>query len=175
MFKSSRVGVLMAILALSGVLAASASWRSGIRTVTGRSSTTNAGASRLVLHGPSGPVVMECTSSTGIGTLRGPTAAGPTAPGIATVVPLFGGPCLVSGVPGFSATCSGASLNASSYSGGTTFATAGAGATQATISGIDCVVAAAVIPCSTITGTVDAHYFNPIALNGSSPSILDCD
>jgi hypothetical protein len=88
------------------------------------------------------------------------------------LVPLFGGPCLVSGVPGFSVTCSEGALNALSYSGGTTFATAGGGVTRATVTNIDCTVAASTTPCSTITGTITAHYINPATLNSSSPSSL---
>ncbi len=172
MLKVSKVGVLLAVMALSGLLVSSASaaeWHTnGHKTFT----STNAGASRLVVHGPSGPVLVECASSTGNGTLRGPTVAGSTALGIATVTPVFGGPCTVSGTPGFNASCSPASLNALSYVGGTTFATAGGGVTTGTVTNVDCTVGAAGTQCSTITGSVSAHYINPATLNSSSPGTL---
>jgi hypothetical protein len=167
MFKVSKVGVLLAVMALSGLLVSSASaaeWHTnGHKTFT----STNAGASRLVVHGPSGPVLVECASSTGNGTLRGPTIAGSSALGIGTVTPVFGGPCTVSGTPGFNANCTAAELNAISYSGGTTLATAGTGVTSGTITNIDCTVGAAGTKCSTITGTVNADYINPHVLNST--------
>jgi hypothetical protein len=166
----SKVGVLMIVSALLfAASAGAAEWHTNGHKAF---STTNAGATRMVIHGPGGPVVVECTSSTGTGTLRRPTVAGSTAPGIATIVPLFGGPCTVSGTPGYGVTCGQAELNALNYSGGTTFATAGGGVTQATITNIDCTVTAGGFPCSTITGGVIAHFVNAATLNSASPSRL---
>ena len=161
MLKSSKVGALIAavtLCALSAPSAGAAEWHTnGDKTF----STTDAGPSRFVIHGPSGALPFECTSSTAIGTLRGPTIAGSSAPGISSVTPLFGPPCAVAGVPGYMATCNAASLNALSYSGGTTLATAGNGVTSGSITNIHCVLAVPGVQCSTVTGSVTAHYINP--------------
>lgn len=167
MLRVSRFGALAAPLMLGALLvsaAGAAEWHTnGHQTF----STTNAGASRLAVHGPTGPVLFECSSTTGVGTLR-TTIAGTTAPGIARFTPLFGGPCTVAGVPGFNAVCTTADVNALSYSGGTTFATAGGGVTVASMTNIDCVVSAAAIPCSTVAGSVNVDYINPATLNSAT-------
>jgi hypothetical protein len=168
----SKVVVPLIIVAFNGLLASSAGaaeWHTNGHQLF---STTSAGAARAVVHSPSGPVVIECAAATGTGTLRGPTIAGAVALGITTVTPVIGGPCTVSGVPGFSITCRPAELNALGYSGGTTFATAGGGVTSASITSLDCTVAVASVQCSTMTGSVTAHYINPAPLNSATPSRL---
>jgi hypothetical protein len=161
MLKFSKVGVLIAAMVFSGLLASSAgavTWHTnGDKAFT----STNAGASRLVIHSGGTTTLVSCASSTGNGTLNGPTSTSATFIGAATVTPIFGGPCTVSGAAGYSVLCSPASLNASSYSGGTTLATAGGGITSGSITGIDCRLSIGATTCSTITGSVNAHYTNP--------------
>ena len=74
---------------------------------------------------------------------------------------MLGGPCTVSGTPGFSVTCGPAKLRANSYVGGTTIATAGGGVTSGSLTNIDCVIGAAGTSCSTVTGSVPMDYINP--------------
>lgn len=168
MLKFSKVGVLVAVMAFSGMVASSASaaeWHTnGHKEFT----STNAGASRLAIHHSGTATLVECATSSGTGTLRGPTVAGSPAPGIATVTPIFGGPCLVSGGGGYSVVCSPAELNANSYAGGGLFGSAGTGVTTGTISNIDCRLSIGATACSTITGQVNAHYTNPHVLGSAS-------
>jgi hypothetical protein len=170
MLKFSKVGVLIAVMAFSALLVSSAGaaeWHTnGHKAFT----STNAGASRLAVHNGASTVLVECASSTGNGTFKGPTFAGSTVAGISTVTPVFGGPCTVSGTPGFSAVCQPAALNALNYTGGTTFATAGGGVTSGNITGIDCVISAGATQCSTVTGTVNGEYTNPSPLNSTTAS-----
>jgi hypothetical protein len=167
MLKFSKVGVLMAVLAFSGLLASSASAAEWHTNGPLEATSTNAGASRLAIHSGGSVVVVQCTTSSGTVTLRGPTIAGSTAPGIATVQPIFGGPCTVSGAAGYSVACNEAELNANSYTGGTTFASAGTGVTTGTITNIDCRISIGATACSTVTGTVSGHYINPHILTGA--------
>ena len=167
MLKFSKVGMLMAVLAFSGALASSASAAEWHTNGPLEATSTNAGASRLAIHSGGSIVVVQCATSSGTVTLNGPTFAGSTAAGVATVLPIFGGPCTVSGAAGYSVACSEAELNANSYSGGTTFATAGGGITTGTVTNIDCRISIGATSCSTVTGTVSAHYINPATLTGA--------
>jgi hypothetical protein len=163
MLKFSKVGVLIAMMALFGLSAVSAGaaeWHTnGDKAFT----STDAGASRLVIHpvGGGSPVLVQCQTSSGNGTLRGPTSTATVFNNVASVTPAFGGTCTVSGTPGFAVSCGTASLNAISYSGGTTLATAGGGITTGSITNIDCRLSAGATSCSTITGSVHGHYINP--------------
>jgi hypothetical protein len=167
MLLSLKVGVVVVHVVL-GVLvvssAGAAEWHTnGHRTF----SSTNAGAWRLAVHNGSSTVLVECASATLTGTLRGPTIAGSTVSGIATVTPVFGGPCTVSGTPGFSVTCSAGEVNAVGYSGGTTFATAGTG-TAHVVRTEHCTLSAAGTPCSTSSGSSTNVYTNPHILGGNN-------
>lgn len=161
MLKLAGSVAMIAVMALGCSVAASASaaeWHTnGHKTFA----STNAGAVRLLVHAAGGgAVVVACATSTVHGTLRGPTSSGSTFPGAGTVTPVFG-VCTVSGAAGFTATCSPASLNAIGYAGGTTLATAGGGVTTASITSVDCTLRFGATPCSTITGSLHAHYSNP--------------
>jgi hypothetical protein len=163
MLKFSKVGVLLAMVALCGLAASSASAAEWHTNGDRAFASTDAGASRLVIHQASGsPVLVQCETSSGTnGTLRGPTSTAATFAGVATVTPTFGGICRVSGTPGYAVVCSPATLNAISYSGGTTLATAGGGVTTGSLTNIDCRLSAGATQCSTITGSVHGHYINP--------------
>lgn len=165
MSKFSKVGVLLAALALSGLLASSASAANWHTNGDLAFSSTNAGISRLVIHPvPSGSTVtLQCPTSSGSGTLNGPTSAALPWTNAATVTPVFGaaGNCTVNGVAGYTVVCSSAELRANSYSGGDTLATAGGGVTEGTVTGIDCRLSAGPTQCSTITGSVTGDYINP--------------
>jgi len=165
MLKVSKVGVLLAVMALSGLMASSASaanWHTnGVKAF----SSTNAGISRLVIHPTVGgsTVTVQCPTSGGTGTINGPTSAALPWTNAATVTPVFGsvGNCTVSGAAGYTVACGSAELRANSYSGGDTLATAGGGRTEGSITNIDCRVSAGATACSTVTGSVTAHYTNP--------------
>jgi hypothetical protein len=163
MLKVSKVGVLIAVMALSGLLASSAGaaeWHTnGPLEIT----STDAGASRLAVHTSTGIVVVQCATSSGTVTLRGPTIAGSTAPGIATVQPRFGGACTVSGAAGYSVACDEALLNANTFSGGLI-----GGITGGTITNIDCRISIGATACSTVTGSVNGHYINPNVATGTN-------
>ena len=161
MLKFSKIGVLLTVAAFCGLLASSAGAAEWHTNGHKAFSSTNAGPSRLAIHNAGAIVLVECQSSTGTGTLKGPTFAGSTFPSAATVTPQFGGPCTVSNVAGYSVLCSPAELNAISYSGGTTLATAGGGVTAVSMTGVDCTLRFGATVCSTITGSVLGHYINP--------------
>ena len=167
MLKFSKVGVLMAVLAFSGLLAASASAAEWHTNGPLEVRSANSGLSRLAIHNSGAVVVVQCQNSTGTVTLRNNTVNGSTAPNIATVQPIFNGACTVSGAAGYSVACDEARLNANSYAGGTTFGTASTGITSGTISNIDCRIGIGATLCSTVTGTVSGHYTNPHTLTGS--------
>jgi hypothetical protein len=158
MLKYSKVGVLMAVLAVCGVMASSASAAEWHTNGTKAFSSTPAGASRLVVH-PSGNII-ACTGSSGTGTINGPTSTAFPWNNAATVQPVFTG-CSVSGAAGYAIACGTSELRASGYVGGTTIGTAGGGVTTGTITGIDCTLSIGATKCATITGTVPAHYINP--------------
>jgi hypothetical protein len=158
----SRLGVVMVVLALPGLFALSAGaaeWHTNGHKVF---SSTDAGIARFVIHPSSGgsPILGQCQTSAVGGTFRGPTNTAAVFANVASVSLAFGGICDF-GVPGFSVACSTASLNAISYSGGTTLATAGGGITTASMTNIDCRLSAGPTICSTITGSVHGHYINP--------------
>jgi hypothetical protein len=158
MSKYSKVGVLIAVMAFCGLLASSsvaAEWHTnGPLSRT----STNAGASRLVVH-PSGTII-ACSSSSGHVTVNGPTSTAFPWTNAATVQPVFTG-CSVSGAAGYVIVCSTGELRANSYAGGNTLATAGGGVTTGLVTNIDCRLSIGPTQCSTITGTVPAHYINP--------------
>jgi hypothetical protein len=162
------VNVMLSALAVSS--ASAAEWHTnGHRPF----SSTNAGPSRLDIRTGASTALLECASTTGVGTLGPSTVSGSTVVGIVRFTPLFGGPCTVNGTPGFSVVCNTAQVNALSYSGGTTFATAGGGVTSGSMTNVDCVVGAAGTNCSTFTGLLNVHYINPATLNGAtSPGSL---
>ncbi len=163
MSKFSKVGVLIAVMAFCGALASSAGAAEWHTNGSLAFSSTNAGASRLVIH-PSGTLV-ACSSSSGSGTLNGPTSTAFPWTNAATVTPAFSG-CTVSGAAGYAVLCSSSLLRANSYAGGTTFATAGGGITTGTVTNVDCRLSIGANTCSTITGSVPAHYINPATLPG---------
>jgi hypothetical protein len=166
MLKVSKVGVLLAVMAFSGLLASSASAANWHTNGIAAFSSTNAGASRLLIHNNGTQTVLQCPTSGGSGTINGPTSA--TVPWVnaATVTPVFGavGNCSVDGVMGYSVVCSSAELRANSYSGGDTLSTAGGGITNGTLTGVDCRLSAGATTCSTITGSVTGQYINPSPL-----------
>jgi hypothetical protein len=158
MLKYSKVSVLIVAMAFCGLLASSAGaaeWHTnGVKAF----SSTPAGASRLVIH-PSGTLV-ACSGSSGSGTLNGPTSTAFPWTNAATVTPAFSG-CTVSGAAGYAVSCSSAELRASTYVGGTTIGTAGGGVTTGSVTNVDCRLSIGATSCSTITGSVPAHYINP--------------
>ena len=160
MLKFSKVGVLLAALALCGLLVSSASaaeWHTnGPRTA----SSTSAGPSRLAIDNGPSTVVIGCTASSGHVQLNGPTSTAMPWLNAATVTPIFSG-CTVSGGAGFTVACSPAELRANSYVGGITFATAGGGVTTGAITNIDCTLSIGPVRCATVTGQVPGHYINP--------------
>ncbi|HEV7492353.1 hypothetical protein [Baekduia sp.] len=158
MSKFSKVGLLIAVMAFCGLAASSAGaveWHTNGPLAF---SSTNAGASRLIIH-PAGTVV-SCSTSSGSGTLNGPTSTLVPWLSAATVTPAFSG-CTVSGAAGYVVACSSAELRANSYSGGTTIGTAGGGTTSGSVTGVDCRLSLGTTTCSTITGSVPAQYINP--------------
>jgi hypothetical protein len=165
MLKVSKMGVLLAVMALSGLLASSASAANWHTNGHATFASTDAGISRLVIHPSAGgsSVTLQCPTSSGQVTLNGPTSA--TLPWVnaATVTPVFGaaGNCTVNGVLGFTVVCGTAELRANSYSGGDTIETAGGGITEGSVTGVDCRLSAGASTCSTITGSVTGHYTNP--------------
>ncbi len=163
MSKFSKASMLAAVMALCGVLASSASaaheWHTNGSLAF---SSTNAGATRLVIH-PAGTIV-ACSSSSGDGTLNGPTSTAFPWTNAATIRPTFSG-CTVSGAAGYGVHCSNAEFRAISYIGGHTFGTAGGGVTTGSAF-VDCTLTIGGTVCSTITGTVHGHYINPPVLPG---------
>ena len=126
--------------------------------------TGSAGASRLIIHGPSGDAAYDCTASTGRGTLNPSPAMDPN-PWLsaASLTPAFSG-CTVAGTP-FTRTCATATLRTGTgpgaYSGGTTLATADGGVTSGSLASISCQLKIGTTTCSTVTGTVQTTYTNP--------------
>jgi hypothetical protein len=104
--------------------------------------------------------LVACSGSSGSGTLNGPTSTAFPWTNAATVTPAFSG-CTVSGAAGYAVSCSSAELRASTYAGGTTIGTAGGGVTTGSVTNVDCRLSLGATSCSTITGTVPAHYTNP--------------
>ena len=105
MLKFSKVGVLMAVMAFSGLMASSASAANWHTNGHRRSpALTRAPLVWLFIQPRRRTVLVECPSSTGSGTINGPTSRGLAFwTSAATVTPMFGGPnCTVTGVPGFS-------------------------------------------------------------------------
>ena len=164
MLKYSKAGVLVAVMAFCGLLASSAGAAEWHTNGTLAFSSTNAGASRLVIH-PSGTLV-ACSGSSGSGTLNGPTSTAFPWTNAATVTPAFSG-CTVSGAAGYSVLWGSGELRASSYVGGTTLATAGGGVTTGSVTNVDCRLSIGATTCSTITGSVPAHYINPATTTDS--------
>jgi hypothetical protein len=171
MLKFSKVGLLLAILALSGLMASTASAANWHTNGPAAFHSTNAGASRLVVHTASSSLIVRCSSSTGSGTINGPTNAALPWLSAATVTPAFGSPCFVNDVAGYSVVCSPAELRANSYAGGDTFATAAGGVTTGSIYNIDCTIKFGATSCSTVTGSVPGHYTNPNTLAAGSGAL----
>ena len=160
-----KLGLVAAIVLASAAMASAASaadWKSnGPVNFTG----TASGGSRLVIHGAGGDVNLNCTGATGSGTLAAsPTAGTNPWTASATLTPAFSG-CTVGGTP-FTVTCSAASLDTGTgpgaYSGGSTLATADGGVTQGTLTSISCTLKIGTTSCSTVTGTVEGQYTNPV-------------
>jgi hypothetical protein len=158
MLKFSKVGVLIAVMAFCGLMASSAGAVEWHTNGPKAFSSTPAGASRLVIH-PSGTLV-ACSGSSGSGTLNGPTSTAIPWTNAATVTPAFTG-CTVSGAAGYAVLCGTGELRASTYAGGTTIGTAGGGVTTGSVTNVDCRLSIGATTCSTITGSVPAHYINP--------------
>jgi hypothetical protein len=154
MVKHSKAGVVLAVVAVCGLLASSASAAEWLTNGPRPFSSTPAGAMRLVVH-PSGNII-SCTGSSVSGTINGPTST--TFPWLnaATVRPVFTG-CAVSGAGGYHVTCATAELSVNSYVG----ATADGGVTTGTVTNFDCTLSIGSTRCATITGTLPAHYINP--------------
>jgi hypothetical protein len=172
MLKVSKVGfgALFATIALTGLMASSASAANWHTNGDKAFSSTNAGISRLLIHHAGTTIKLECPTSSGTGTLNGPTSA--TLPWVsaATVTPVFGaaGNCSVNNVMGYTVACSSAELRANSYAGGDTLGTADGGVTTGAITGVDCRLSAGPTQCSTITGSVTGTYTNPSPLASGS-------
>ncbi|MES1171260.1 MAG: hypothetical protein ABUL56_02755, partial [Actinomycetota bacterium] len=126
------------------------------------STSTDGGSMRFVIHPHTSGTTLAvgCSSSYMHMALNGPTSTAMPWTNAATVTPLFSG-CQGAGGAGFIVRCAPAELRASSYVGGTTFATAGGGITTGSVTNIDCRVSIGATDCVTITGTVPAHYTNP--------------
>jgi hypothetical protein len=163
MSKFSKAGLLIAAMALCGLLASSAGAAEWHTNGIFNTSSTNAGASRLVIHPhatPHASVAIGCTTSSGHVRINGPTSTLFPWTNAATVTPTFSG-CTTAGGAGFTVLCGPAELRAISYVGGETFATAGGGVTTGTVTNIDCRVSIGATACVTITGSVHGHYINP--------------
>jgi hypothetical protein len=162
MLKFSKAGVLIAAMALCGLFASSASASTWFTNGPLTTSSTNAGASRLVIHPSSGltAVAIGCTGSSGHVALNGPSSVAQPWTNAATVTPIFTG-CTTAGGAGFTVACGAAELRAVTYTGGTELATAGGGITNGTVTNIDCRLSIGLTTCVTVTGTVNAHYTNP--------------
>ena len=161
MMRLSKVTVLMAALALSGLLAASAGaaeWHTnGDKAFT----STNAGTVRLAIDSGGTTIVTQgCSSASVSGTLNGPTSTATPWVNAATVTPVFTGCQVVAGSP-YTLVCSSAELRANSYLGGTTIFTAGGGTTTGLLANIDCRISVGATTCSTVTGTLPVQYTNP--------------
>jgi hypothetical protein len=154
-------------MALGGLLASSAGaaeWHTnGHKTAA----STDAGAIRIVIHPSTGgsPVLLQCETSSLSFTLFGPTIGQTTALPVGRDTPSAGGICRVSGTPGYAVVCSPGTVDAISYTGGTTAATAGGGVTTLRLTDIDCRLSAGATLCSTFTGSVHGHYINPNPLS----------
>ncbi|MES1171259.1 MAG: hypothetical protein ABUL56_02750 [Actinomycetota bacterium] len=163
MSKTLKVGVLMAAVALGGLWATSAGAAEWHTNGSLAFSSTNAGAVVLVVHHDGiQTVTISCSASAITGTLNGPTSLATPWVNAATVTPLFSaaGNCTMTGTPGYTFVCGTGELRVNSYAGGTTLATAGGGVTTGSLK-VDCRVAAGASQCSTITGSLPAHYTNP--------------
>jgi hypothetical protein len=162
MLKFSKVGVLVAAMALCGLFASSASATTWFTNGDLSAISTNAGTSRLVIHPHSGAtaIAIGCTTTTGHVTLNGPSSTAQPWTNAATVTPTFSG-CTTAGGAGFTVACGAAELRAVTYSGGTELATAGGGITNGTVTNIDCRLSIGATTCVTVTGSVEAHYTNP--------------
>jgi len=158
-----KLGLVAAIVLASGAMASAASAADWQTANTG-AFTGSAGASRLIIHGPAGDVALNCTTSTGSGSLNPSPPAG-TNPWLnaASITPAFSG-CTVAGTP-FTVTCAVATLRTGTgpgaYSGGTTLATADGGVTSGSLASISCQLKIGATTCSTVTGTVQTTYTNP--------------
>ena len=162
-------GVMMLVIAFVSLLVSSAGAAEWHANGDRAFSSTSAGAARFVLHPTGGgPVIVECASSTVTGTLSGSTSSASVFANVASITPVAGGPCSVSGVPGYFVACATASLNAIGYTGGTTFATAGGGVTTASITSIDCKFSIGSMTCSTVTGSAHGHYVNANPIGSGS-------
>jgi hypothetical protein len=155
-----KVGVLMATIALSGLWATSANAAEWHTNGPLTQASTNAGALRLAIHSDSGATVLGCTTSSIHLALNGPTSTFTPWISAATLTPSFSG-CTLAGSAGYSLVCAPAALRAFSYAGGTTFATAGGGVTTGSVASIDCRYGFGATTCSTVTGTIPAHFINP--------------
>jgi hypothetical protein len=152
---------LVAFGSLGATTAGAANWHTnGVKAFA----STNAGASRFAIHSGTSTYIFRCSSSSISGTLNGPTSASLPWLSAATVTLEFGVPCFQNDVPGYSVACATAEWRANSYAGGDTFATAAGGITTGQLYNIDCVVKFGLTTCSTITGTMPAHYTNPNTL-----------
>lgn len=176
MSKGSKLGLLLAVTMLSGALVAAAG--AAIWTTNGVKafSSTNAGTWRLIIHAGGVQTILQCPTSGVSGTINGPTFLSPGGwNAAATVTPAFGAPgnCMLNGVLGYTVVCSSAELRADSYAGGHLLATAAGGVTTGALTGIDCRLSAGASTCSTITGSVPAHYINanPLATGAGSLTV----
>jgi hypothetical protein len=169
-----KAALVAAIMLASGAMASAASaadWKSnGPVNFTG----TAANGSRLVIHGTGGDVFLNCTGATGSGTVAASPGAGVNPwTGSASLTPAFSG-CTVAGTP-FTVTCSAASLDTGTgpgaYSGGSTLATANGGVTQGTLTSINCTLKIGVTSCSTVTGTVESQYTNPVPATSTAGNL----
>lgn len=161
MLRFSRLGVLLAAVALGGLLpaaAVAAEWHTnGNRALFG----THAQVTRFVIHSGGTTVVEQgCLASTVSGTLNGPTSTALPWVNAATVTPVFSGCRVVFGAP-YTLVCSPIELRANSYLGGPILATAGGGVTTGLLTNIDCKISISGTPCSTVTGTLPVQYINP--------------
>jgi hypothetical protein len=122
-------------------------------------STTNAGASRWVIHSATGVVLVGCETSSLSGTLNGPTSPSLPWTNAGTLRPAFGS-CRVSGTAGYLMSCGSGTLRAQSYSGGTTLATAGGGHSIVTAT-VHCELSFGATVCSTLHETWPLTVENP--------------
>jgi hypothetical protein len=159
--KCLRVGVVLAALAVCALSASSVSAAEWHTNGTKAFTSTPAGALRFVFH-PSGSII-ACTGASYSGTINGPTSTAFPWVNAATIQPVFTG-CSVGGAGGYVIACATSEIRAMAYAGGTTFGTAGGGVTTMAIR-VDCSLLIGPSRCSTITGTVPAHYINPNPIN----------
>jgi hypothetical protein len=148
---------------LSGLLASSAGAATWFTNGDKAIASTNVGAINLIVHHSGGSTALGCSSTSITGTLHGPSNPVPIWLNAATVTPIIDS-CSIAGVPGYGFVCSTARFRATGYTGGDTLATAGGGDTSGTLANVDCRHGFGATSCSTITGTIPAHFVNPTPL-----------